>query len=90
MGWRWKGEISWSGDIAGQEADEEMRITSEGFGSDGKKSACNAGDLGSILGSGRSPGEGMAAYSNILAWRTPWKEKPEGLQSMGLQRVRHN
>ena len=27
-------------------------------GSDGKESACNAGDLGSILGSGRSPGKG--------------------------------
>ena len=27
-------------------------------GSDGKLSACNAGDLGSIPGSGRSPGEG--------------------------------
>ena len=27
-------------------------------GSDGKESACNAGDLGSIPGSGRSPGEG--------------------------------
>ena len=27
-------------------------------GSDGKKSACNAGDLGSIPGLGRSPGEG--------------------------------
>ena len=26
-------------------------------GSDGKLSACNAGDLGSIPGSGRSPGE---------------------------------
>ena len=26
-------------------------------GSDGKESACNAGDLGSIPGSGRSPGE---------------------------------
>ena len=32
----------------------------EGFpgGSDGKQSACNAGDLGSVPGSGRSPGEG--------------------------------
>ena len=28
------------------------------FGSDGKASAYNAGDLGSISGSGRSPGEG--------------------------------
>ena len=27
-------------------------------GSDGKASACNAGDLGSIPGLGRSPGEG--------------------------------
>ena len=27
-------------------------------GSDGKESACNAGDPGSILGSGRAPGEG--------------------------------
>ena len=34
--------------------------------------------------------ESMATHSNVLAWRTPWKEKPEGLQSMGLQRVRHN
>ena len=32
----------------------------EGFlgASDGKESACNAGDLSSISGSGRSPGEG--------------------------------
>ena len=39
-----------------------MRTTAleEGFpgGSDGKQSACNAGDLGSVPGSGRSPGEG--------------------------------
>ena len=31
----------------------------------------------------------MAAHSNILAWRIPWTEEPGGLQSMGLQRVRH-
>ena len=30
----------------------------ENIGSDGNESACNAGDLGSIPGSGRSPGEG--------------------------------
>ena len=34
--------------------------------------------------------EGMATHSSILAWRTPWPEKPGGLQSMGLQRVRHD
>jgi len=32
----------------------------------GKESACSAGDLGSIPGSGRSPGE-MATHSSILA-----------------------
>ena len=43
-------------------------------GSDGKESACNAGDLGSITGLGRSPGEvsGKASHSNILAWKIPW------------------
>ena len=31
----------------------------------------------------------MATHSSILAWRIPWTEKPGGLQSMELQRVRH-
>ena len=29
-------------------------------------------------------------HSSILAWRIPWTEEPSRLQSMGLQRVRHN
>ena len=32
----------------------------------------------------------MAAHSSILAWQTPWTEQPGRLQSMGLQRVRHD
>ena len=32
----------------------------------------------------------MATCSGILAWRNPWTEKPDGLQSMGSQRVRHD
>ena len=40
-------------------------------GSAGKESDCNAGDLGSIPGSGRSPGEGNATRPSILAWRAP-------------------
>ena len=32
----------------------------------------------------------MATHSSILAWRIPWKEEPGRLQSMGLQRVRHD
>ena len=42
------------------------------FGSAGKESACNAGDLGLIPGLGRSPGEGNGHHSSILAWRIPW------------------
>ena len=34
--------------------------------------------------------EGMATHSSILAWEIPWTEKPGGLQSTGLQRVRHD
>jgi len=55
-----------------------------------KKSACNAGDPGSIPGLGRSLEEGMATHSSILAWRIPWTEEPGGLQSTGSQRVRHD
>ena len=36
------------------------------------KSACNAGDPGSIPGSGRSLAEGNAS---ILAWEMPWTEE---------------
>ena len=32
----------------------------------------------------------MGNHSSILAWKTPGTEEPGGLQSMGLQRVRHN
>ena len=60
-------------------------------GSDGKDSACNAGDLGLIPGSGRfPPEEETATHSSILAWKIPWTEEPGGLQSMGLQRVRQD
>ena len=31
-------------------------------------------DTGSIPGSGRSPGEGMAIHSCSLVWRIPWTE----------------
>ena len=32
----------------------------------------------------------MATHSSILAWKIPWTEKRGRLQSMGLQRVRHD
>ena len=32
----------------------------------------------------------MTTHSSILAWRIPWTEEPDGLQSMGSQRIRHD
>ena len=32
----------------------------------------------------------MATHSIVLAWRIPWTEEPDRLQSMGSQRVGHN
>jgi len=58
--------------------------------SEGKESAYNVGDPGSILGLGKSPGEKMATHSSILSWRIPWTEEPGKLQSIGSQRVRHD
>ena len=52
-----------------------------------KNPPASAGESGSIPGLERSPGEGMATHSCILAWKIPWTEEPAGLQSMGLQRV---
>ena len=55
-------------------------------GSDCKDSAWNAGDPG-----WEDPLEKeMAAHSSILAWKIPWMAEPGRLQSMGLQRVRHD
>ena len=32
----------------------------------------------------------MAIHSSTIAWKIPWMEQPGRLQSMGLQRVRHD
>ena len=34
--------------------------------------------------------QSTATHSSLLAWRIPWMEEPGGLQSTGLQRVRHD
>ena len=59
-------------------------------GSNGKGSACNAGDIGSIPGFGHPLEKGMATHSSILAWRVPWTEEPGRLQPMESQRIRHD
>ena len=56
-------------------------------GSDGKVSACKAGDLGLIPGSGRSPGEGNDYPFQYFCLNNPMDRV---LQSIGSQRVGHN
>ena len=59
-------------------------------GSDGKVSACNAGDPGSTPGWEDPLEKEMATHSSTLAWKSPWTEDPGRLQSMGSQRVGHD
>ena len=47
-------------------------------------------DMGPIPGWEDPLEEGMATHSSILAWRIPWTEEPDGLQSIGLHTVRHD
>ena len=53
-------------------------LDSSGFpgGSVVNNPPASAGDVGSIPGSGRSPGEGNSNHSTILAWEIPWIEEP--------------
>ena len=58
-----------------------------------KNPSANAGDIsneGWIPGLGNPLEEGIATHSSILAWRFLWTEEPGGLQSTGLQRLRHD
>ena len=58
---------------------------------DGKKSACDVGDLGSIPGLGRSPGGEHGNPHQYSCLENPLPtEEPGGLQTMGLQRVGHD
>ena len=55
-----------------------------------KASACNAGDLGSIPGWGRSSGEGNGNPLQYSCLENSMDGQPGGLQSMGSQRVGHD
>ena len=53
----------------------------------------NTGDIrdtGSILGSGRSPGEGNGNPLQYFCWRIAWMDEPGRLQSIGSQRIGHD
>ena len=65
----------------------------QGFpgGSDSKESACNARDLGSIPGSGRSPGEGNGNPLQYSCLENPHGQRSlAGYRPRGCKRVRHN
>ena len=55
-----------------------------------KNLSANAGDVGSIPGSGRFPGEENGKPLHIVAWKTLWTEKAGRLQSKKLPRVSHD
>ena len=62
-------------------------------GARGKELACQCGRQemqGQSLGWEDPLEEGMATHSSILAWRIPRIEEPGGLQTIALQRVRHD
>ena len=56
----------------------------------GKESACNAGDLGSIPGSGRSPEGGNGNPFQYSCRENHMDRGASGLQSMGSQRLEHD
>ena len=72
-----RGEIGICGQHKGTNCLQAGKTPHMGFpgGSDGKASTCNAGDLGSIPGLGRSPGEGngyplqYSCLENFMDWR---------------------
>ena len=73
--------VPWTARKSNQSILKEINPDYEGFlgGSNVKESSCDAGDLGLIPGSRRSPGEGNATHSNILAWKIPGTEESGGL-----------
>ena len=56
----------------------------------GKESACNAGDLGSILGSGRSPGKGNGNPLQYSCLENSMDRRAWQATVHGVTRVRHN
>ena len=91
----WKGKKKWK-----IEQNWGTRFEGEHDGSDGKESACSAGDPSLIPALGRSRGEGnpfqffvlfcFFFHSSILAWRISWAEEPGRLRSTGSHRVWHD
>ena len=58
-----------------------------------KNLPANAGDIRDVvksLGLEDTLEKHMTTHSSLLAWTVPWTEEPGKLQSIGLQRIRHD
>ena len=81
------------GDFNGKERRGIRKRTAFPGGSVVKKQPVHAGDVKRWV---QPPGQEdpleqeMETHSSFLVWEIPWIEEPGGLQSMGLQRVRHD
>ena len=78
--WEFRAREHYAGNIRSEKAINFPFHSGFPGGSDGKEPTCNGGDLGSILGLGRYPGEGKGLRTLIF--------RP--IQSLGLQRVGHD
>ena len=69
-----------------------FQLTTKSFphSSAGKESACNAGDPGSISGSGRSPGEGNGNQLQDFCLENPMDRGAWQATVHGVARVKHN
>ena len=93
----WRAEEDTGGEVHWGYSEESLKCWDENFelnflvncgcpcSSVDKESACSAGDPGSSPGLERSLKKEMSTHLSILAWRIPWIEEPDGLQSRRLQ-----
>ena len=85
-------EIPWTEETGGLQSmgGKELDMTKHSGGSHSKASVYNAGDLGSIPGSGRSPGEGNGDPLQYSCLGNPMDRGPWWVTVMGLERVGRN
>ena len=81
VGYYWVTELNWTE----SEASQMVLMVKNWLANAG-----NIADSGSIPGSGRCPGGGHGRQLHYSCLRISWTEGPTGLQSIGLQRVRHD
>ena len=74
----------------GSPALEDRFFTTRPHSSDGKESVCSVGDLGSIPGSGRSPGEANGNPLQYSCLKNPMDIGAWGTTVHGVARVGHN